>query len=102
MTAKTSSIHIQLKPGVRERAEEVLASLGMPLSNAINLFLEQIVVKQRLPFDLSPKGSHRIELGRMSADELDHLLKDSYTSYLHNEGRPAKDVFAEIEKDYGI
>ena len=55
-----------------------------------------------ISFDLSQKASHRVELGRMSPDELDHLLEDSYTSYLRNEGRSAKDVFAEIEKDYGI
>ena len=57
---------------------------------------------QSPPFNLSPKISHRVELDRMFPDELDHLLEDSYTSYLRNEGRSAKDVFAEIEKDYGI
>ena len=39
--AKTSNIFARVEPAVKEQAEDILAQLGVSMSNAINMFLRQ-------------------------------------------------------------
>ncbi|MBQ1336420.1 MAG: type II toxin-antitoxin system RelB/DinJ family antitoxin [Selenomonadaceae bacterium] len=102
MAAKTSSVYIRLEPGVKESAEQVLTALGLPLSNAVNIFLKQVAMRRCIPFPLSLPEKHRVETASLSEDALNSLLEDGYQAYLRKEGKPARDVFREMEKDYGI
>lgn len=36
--AKTTNIYVRLEPGLKEEAEAILAQLGIPVSNAVNIF----------------------------------------------------------------
>ena len=44
MAIKTANLYARIEPAVRERAEEILAELGISTSNAINMFYEQIIL----------------------------------------------------------
>ena len=35
---KTTNIYVRLDPGLKEQAESVLGQLGIPVSNAVNIF----------------------------------------------------------------
>lgn len=39
MAAKSANLYARIEPDVKEQAEEILATLGIPASNAINMFL---------------------------------------------------------------
>ena len=41
--SKTSSVFARVEPDIKEQAEQVLNELGIPMSNAIGLFLKQVV-----------------------------------------------------------
>ena len=43
MMAKTTNLSVRLEPGLKEQAESVLGQLGIPVSNAVNIFLKQFV-----------------------------------------------------------
>lgn len=50
MSAKT--IHIRVDSEVKENAEEILNSIGLTLSGAVNVFLRKIIQENGIPFSL--------------------------------------------------
>ena len=50
MSAKT--IHIRVDSEVKDNAEEILNSLGLTLSGAVNVFLRKIIQEKGIPFSL--------------------------------------------------
>lgn len=50
--AKTDVLHVRVEPSVKTNAEATLSQLGMSISEAINVFLRQVVLKGGLPFEV--------------------------------------------------
>ena len=48
--AKTANLNIRIDPEIKSQAEELFASLGMTITNAVNMFLHQSLLEYRLPF----------------------------------------------------
>ena len=48
----TISTPIRIDEVTKKQAVEVLDNLGLSLSDAINLFLKQVVLQNRMPFDV--------------------------------------------------
>lgn len=44
--AKTTNLFVRLEPGLKEQAECILEQLGIPVSNAVNIFLKQVVMQR--------------------------------------------------------
>ena len=49
---KTAAVRSRIEPELKDRASSVLAECGLNLSDAIRLFLRQVVVQQGLPFEV--------------------------------------------------
>ena len=49
--AKTSNLYARIEPEVKEQAEDILSALGIPVSNAINMFYKQIILHRGIPFE---------------------------------------------------
>jgi DNA-damage-inducible protein J len=59
-TLKTTDVRSRIEPEIKERATEVLASCGLNLSDAIRLFLRQVVSQDGLPFEVkTPNATTR-------------------------------------------
>lgn len=50
--AKTNTLHIRIEPSVKERAEETLRDLGLSITDAINVFLNQVILHDGIPFEI--------------------------------------------------
>lgn len=50
--AKTDILHIRVEPNVKERAEETLRDLGLSITEAINVFLNQVILNDGIPFEI--------------------------------------------------
>ncbi len=50
--AKTATINMRIDPQVKSDAEIIFASLGMTLSEAVNVFLHKSVLEGGLPFEV--------------------------------------------------
>ena len=50
--AKSATINMRVNPEVKANAESVFSSLGMTLTEAINIFLHKSVMEGGLPFDV--------------------------------------------------
>ena len=47
--AKTANLYVRIEPDVKEQAERILSALGIPASNAINMFYKQIILQRGFP-----------------------------------------------------
>ena len=49
---RTANLYARIEPEVKEQAETILSALGIPVSNAINMFYKQIILQRGIPFDV--------------------------------------------------
>ena len=49
---KTDLIHIRIEHSVKEKAEDILDKLGINMSYAVSLFLNQVIIKNGFPFSI--------------------------------------------------
>lgn len=47
---KTATLNLRVNPEVKERAEKVLAQLGVPMSTAINMYLNKFLLQGEFRF----------------------------------------------------
>jgi addiction module RelB/DinJ family antitoxin len=50
--AKTNNLHIRIDPTIQGKAETVLKGLGMSISDAVTIFLNQVGLERRIPFQV--------------------------------------------------
>lgn len=102
MAAKSANLYARIEPDVKEKAESVLSALGIPASNAINMFYKQIILQRGLPFDVKLPSSRLIDMSALSKAELDVELEKGYADIEAGRTRDASAVFADIRKDYKL
>lgn len=51
--AKTAQLNVRLEQNLKDAAEAVFKQLGITSSEAINMFLSQVVLRKGLPFEVS-------------------------------------------------
>ena len=100
--AKTANLYARIEPDVKEQAESILAALGIPVSNAINMFYKQIILQRGIPFEVKLPQAKVVDMSKLTEQELDEELEKGYRDVLDGRTRPANKVFDEIWKDYGI
>lgn len=70
--AKTSSMHIRVEPKVKEEAEKILNNLGMNSTEAINIFLRQVILNSGIPFEVKlPQFSNELLEAIKEAEEIE-------------------------------
>jgi len=50
MTATKTTLNIKIDKGVKERASQLLESMGLDHTTAIDMYYRQIITERRLPF----------------------------------------------------
>ena len=76
---KTATLNLRVNPAVKARAEEVLSQLGVPMSTAIDIYLNQIALTGGIPFAVTlPKAPASVNADVMTAEELNSKLQKGY------------------------
>jgi len=73
--ARTANVYTRVDPETKEQAEAILNQLGIPMSNAIGMFLKQIVMQRGIPFDMKLPPSVPVAVGSMSKEQFDMELQ---------------------------
>ena len=100
--AKTANLYVRIEPDVKEQAESILAALGIPASNAINMLYKQSILQRGLPFDVKMPSARPLDMSALTEAELDAELEKGYADMAAGRTKPAKAVFDSIRKDYGL
>jgi len=102
---KTSSIYTRVEPEVKEQAEQILSKLGIPVSNAINLFLHQVVLQKGIPFELKlqplPRKEGALDFSRMTQEQIDAELQKGLDDFEAGRVYSSKQVRERMERHFG-
>ena len=58
---KTATFQMRINPEVKARAEDVFSAYGMTLTDAVNIFIQQSLNTNGLPFLLSPENAEYLK-----------------------------------------
>lgn len=71
---KIAEIRSRIEPDLKENATRILASCGLNVSDAVRLFLRQVVAQNGLPFEVkSPNAITRAAMEEADASCLPHF-----------------------------
>ena len=98
---KTATLNLRVNPTVKGRAEEVLSRLGIPMSTAIDMYLNQISLTGGIPFPVTlPKAPDTINTDLMTARELHAKLQNGYDDIEAGNVQNAKSAFAKFRESH--
>ena len=76
---KSATLNLRVNPVVKQRAEEVLSLLGIPMSTAVDMFLNQISLTGGIPFAVTlPKAPMSINADLMTNQEIHAKLQNGF------------------------
>ena len=100
--SKSSSVYTRVEPELKNQAEQVLSRLGMPMANAINLFLHQVVLHKGLPFDVKIPQMTPLDYSMLSQEQFDVEIEKGISSLNSGKTVPVKQVREKIQRQYDI
>ena len=101
MMEKTATLNLRVNPTVKARAEEVLAQLGMPMSTAIDIYLNQIYLTGGIPFTVAlPKAPEEINMDFMTTAEIHEKLQKGYDDIAAGNTQDAQTAFKKFVENH--
>jgi DNA-damage-inducible protein J len=99
---KSTNLYIRVEPDVKESAEMILTQLGITMSNAVGMFLKQIILHHGLPFDITLPASRPLDISMLTEDEFHAELEKGYADIERGNVLPAKEAFASLRDELSI
>lgn len=96
---KTSNIYVRVEPNIKEQAEIVLEQLGIPMSNAVSIFLRQVVMQNGLPFEVKIHGSRPIAIADMSEAQFNMEMLKAQNDFEKGKTYSFEEVENELKKE---
>ena len=96
---KTSNIYVRVEPNIKEQAEIVLEQLGIPMSNAVSIFLRQVVMQQGLPFEVKLPSSRPIAITDMSDAQFNIEMLKAHNAFEKGKTYSLEEVENELKKE---
>ncbi len=99
---RTANVFTRVDPETKEQAEAILNQLGIPMSNAISMFLKQIVMHRGIPFDMKLPASVPATIGSMTREQFNAALQKGMDDIAADRVVSADEVEAEMKSFYGV
>lgn len=98
---KTATLNLRVNPTLKHDAEAVLGRLGIPMSTAVDMFLNQIVLVGGIPFALTlPNAPESIDAAKMSEDQIHAKIQRGYESYKAGRTQNAAEAFNRFRESH--
>lgn len=97
MATKTANVLARVEPDIKEKAESIMAKLGVPASVVINMLYKQIVMTKSIPFSLSIPASP-LALDEMDTATFNTIMQNGLGEAKADHSRPASEVFSELRR----
>ena len=68
---ETANLFARVEPEIKEKAENILSELDIPMSYAVTMFLEQIIIHGGMPFEVKDTVKKPLCLDDMTKEEFD-------------------------------
>ena len=100
--ARTSNVFARVEPELKEQAEQVLSQLGIPMSNAVSMFLRQVVLQRGIPFEMKLPKEPPLVYGKLTKAQLDAALEEGMEDIRAGRSYDAQEVLDYLRRDYGL
>lgn len=100
--ARTSNVFTRVEPEIKEQAEQVLEQLGISMSNAVGMFLRQVVLQRGIPFEVKLPKEEPIAYASLTKEQFDKEMEKGLDDIKAGRVYSADDIEAEMKKDFGI
>lgn len=100
--ARTSNVFVRVEPEIKEQAEQVLEKLGIPMSNAVSMFLRQIVLQRGIPFEIKLPQTAPLAYGSLTKEQFDEEIEKGMADMKAGRVYSADAVEAEMKRNYSI
>lgn len=98
---KTATLNLRVNPILKSDAEIILTRLGIPMSTAIDMFLNQVVMVGGIPFPVTvPKAPSDIDISQMTDEEFHAKLQQGYNDYKTGKVQDAKEAFVSFKENH--
>lgn len=88
--AKTDTLHIRVEPSVKQKAEKTLNELGLSITDAVNVFLNQVILNEGIPFEIRKPRYNRTTIKTIKNTSKGKNLSKSFDT--------VDEMFKELEK----
>ena len=88
--AKTDTLHVRVEPSVKQKAEETLNDLGLSITEAINVFLNQVILNDGIPFEIKKRRYNKKTIQAMEDTKKGKNLSKTFNN--------VDEMFEELDK----
>lgn len=100
--ARTSNVFARVEPEVKEQAETILNQLGIPMSNAVGMFLRQVVIHRGIPFEMKLPENKTLVMGELTQEQFNAEIAKGMADIENGKVYSADEVEEEMHRLYGI
>lgn len=100
--AKLDNDYIKVQPQVKEQAEIILEKLGFSMSNAVEIFLKQVILQKGMPLDFKLHYDKPLSIEELTEEKLDAILEESKIDCENGNAITEEEVKAFFKKNYNI
>lgn len=100
--ARTSNIFARVEPEIKEQAEKVLERLGIPMSNAVGMFLRQVVLQRGIPFEMKLPQTEPLSYSSLTKEQFDVEMEKGMADVKAGKVYSADAIEAEMKRDFGL
>lgn len=97
---KTSNIYVRIDPETKKEAETVLNKVGLTMSQAITLFIKQLIIHNGIPFEISGAPKH-LQLDEMSRNKIITKLHEGSDDFSKGDYTQIEEFEKEMKDKYG-
>ncbi|MBR3314693.1 MAG: type II toxin-antitoxin system RelB/DinJ family antitoxin [Atopobiaceae bacterium] len=98
----SAAVYARINPELKERAESILAQLGISPSSAIQMLYSQIVLNRGLPFTPRLPERQILSLDTLTREELEQEVMRGIDSVNAGRGISADEVDRILAEELGI
>lgn len=111
LMGRTANVFARVEPEVKAEAEAVLGELGVPMSNAIGMFLRQVALQRGMPFEVklpdstlavSSTRAANLALGSLTKAEVDAAIQAGIDDIEAGSTIPATEVERRLRATFGL
>ena len=98
---KTATLNLRVNPAIKQRAEDVLMRLGIPMSTAIDIYLNQISLTGGIPFMVGlPNAPSVLNADLMTVEEIHTKLQEGHDDLRAGKVQDAASAFKKFRESH--
>jgi DNA-damage-inducible protein J len=96
MAIKSANVSARVEPEIKEKAEEILEHLGIPVSVGINMFYRQVIYWNGLPFRPALPDHKPAAVSEMTKEEFDARMAEGLAQAKADDSAPVDEVISRL------